>query len=162
MIFVNHGNLVETRTARLSPGCRKSSSSGHRIGISTRNVGGATGRGNTEAGGYPANNLPVDADRNRYPMNSVTVKSSQGNEPTVSDGAENVGGNFFVNIEGNFLPWPQDTITTEQIAKLGGWDLTQGVIEVGEDNTERTLAPGEIIQLTPGQTFGKKHKWKRG
>ena len=56
----------------------------------------------------------------------------------------------------------EDTITTEEIAKLGGWDISQGVIEVDQHNNERTLAPDEIIQIKPGHGFGKKHKWKRG
>ncbi len=72
------------------------------------------------------------------------------------------GPKYFLDIEGQEVPWDQDTITTEQIAELGGWDVSQGVIEVDKDNNERTLAPGEIIEVKPGHGFGKKHKWKRG
>ena len=36
------------------------------------------------------------------------------------------------------------------------------MIEVDKDNNERTLAPGEVIEIKPGQGFGKKHLWKRG
>jgi hypothetical protein len=42
------------------------------------------------------------------------------------------------------------------------WDISQGVIEVDQHNVERTLTPGEIITIKPGQGFGKKHRWKRG
>ncbi len=69
---------------------------------------------------------------------------------------------YILNIEGNDVPWDEDTITTEQIAHLGGWDVSQGVIEIDKDNNERQLKPGEIIEIKPGQGFGKKHKWKRG
>lgn len=72
------------------------------------------------------------------------------------------GPKYVLNIEGNDVPWDQDTITTEQIAQLGGWDLSQGVIEIDKDNNERTLTAGEIIEIKPGHGFGKKHKWKRG
>lgn len=72
------------------------------------------------------------------------------------------GPKYFLDIEGEEIPWDQDTITTEQIADLGGWDISQGVIEVDKDNNERTLAPGEVIEIKPGHGFGKKHKWKRG
>lgn len=72
------------------------------------------------------------------------------------------GPNYTLNIEGRDVPWESDTITTEQIAELGGWDVSQGVIEVDKDNNERTLAPGEVIQIKPGLGFGKKHRWKRG
>ena len=65
-------------------------------------------------------------------------------------------------IEDKTIPWCNRTITTEQIANLGGWDVSQGVIEVDADQNERTLAPGEVIKLRPGQQFGKKHCWKRG
>jgi len=72
------------------------------------------------------------------------------------------GPKFTLNIEGRDVPWNSDTITTEQIASLGGWEPSQGVIEVDKDNNERTLTPGEVVQLKPGLGFGKKHRWKRG
>ncbi|VIO72970.1 hypothetical protein CI1B_46190 [Bradyrhizobium ivorense] len=72
------------------------------------------------------------------------------------------GPKYILNIEGEEFPWEEDTITTEQIAELGGWDISQGVIEVDQHNVERTLAPGEVIAIKPGQGFGKKHRWKRG
>lgn len=65
-------------------------------------------------------------------------------------------------IEDQFLPWCERTITTEQIAELGGWDPSLGVIEVDEDQNERTLQAGEVVKLRPGIEFGKKHCWKRG
>ena len=76
--------------------------------------------------------------------------------------AENQGPKYILSIEGNEYPWDEDTITREQIAQLGGWDISQGVIEVDKDNNERTLAPNEVVELKPGLGFGKKHKWKRG
>lgn len=77
-------------------------------------------------------------------------------------GKPDKGPKYILVIEGEEYDWDQDTITTEQIASLGGWDVSQGVIEVDEDNVERTLAPGEIIEIKPGHGFGKKHRWKRG
>lgn len=67
-----------------------------------------------------------------------------------------------VCIEDMFHPWPRPTITTEEIAALGGWDISQGVIEVDPDQNERTLAPDEVIKLRPGVSFGKKLYFKRG
>ena len=72
------------------------------------------------------------------------------------------GPKYTLNIEGQDIPWESDTITTEQIAELGGWNVSQGVIEIDKDNNERTLAAGEVVEIKPGQGFGKKHKWKRG
>jgi hypothetical protein len=73
------------------------------------------------------------------------------------------GPKYQLNIEGvGLVPWDKDTITTEEIADLGGWDVSQGVVEVDADNNERTLAPHEVVDLKPGLGFGKKHRWKRG
>lgn len=69
---------------------------------------------------------------------------------------------YFVNIEGTQHPWPSPTITTEQIARLGGWDPSAGVIEIDRDNNERTLKPGEVVELKPGHGFAKKVRFKRG
>jgi len=68
---------------------------------------------------------------------------------------------YVINIEGVEHSWNKSTITTEQIAALGGW-TTEGVIEIDKHNVERTLAPGEIIELKPGQGFAKKVRWQRG
>src|ERR1051325_8811540 len=72
------------------------------------------------------------------------------------------GPKFFVNIEGTIHEWDSPTITTEQIAQLGGWDAATGVIAIDADNNEQTLAPGQAVQLKPGQGFAKKVRWKRG
>ena len=93
------------------------------------------------------------------------MNEQQGNV-TVSEKAHTDGGaqgpKYFVNIEGVEHPWPSETITTEQIAQLGGWDPSAGVIEIDQDNNERTLQPGEVVQLKPGHGFSKKIRWKRG
>jgi hypothetical protein len=69
---------------------------------------------------------------------------------------------FQLCIEDQTVPWCKRTITTEQIAALGGWDVSQGVVEVDSDQNERTLEPGEVVKLRPGHQYGKKHCWKRG
>ena len=69
---------------------------------------------------------------------------------------------FWLDIEGTLKPWNQETITTEQIADLGGWDPKEGVILIDEDNDERTLQPGEVIKLRPGIAFSKDIRFKRG
>ena len=69
---------------------------------------------------------------------------------------------FFLDIEGAEKPWYESTITTEQIAALGGWDPAQGVLLIDADNNERTLAPGEVVDLKPGMGFSKKVRFKRG
>lgn len=69
---------------------------------------------------------------------------------------------FCVNTEGTEHSWPRSTITSEEIARLGGWDPGQGVIEVHEDNSERTLQPGEVVHLRSGHAFCRRVRWKRG
>lgn len=65
-------------------------------------------------------------------------------------------------IEGKEYPWDQDSIAARQIAELGGWDMGQGVIEIDNDNNERTLGAEEVVEIKPGRAFGKRHRWKRG
>jgi hypothetical protein len=69
---------------------------------------------------------------------------------------------FYVDIEGHTSEWPVSTITREQVAELGGWDPSIGVLIVDNDNNERQLQPGEVVKLEPGLGFAKKVHWKRG
>jgi hypothetical protein len=86
---------------------------------------------------------------------------------------------FAVTLEGTTKGWHRETIAVEEIAKLGGWDVSVGVIEVDEEtNAERTLSVSEVITLTRRhnhhhpehehhhhhhhKSYGKKHRWKRG
>ena len=72
------------------------------------------------------------------------------------------GPKFVLDIEGTLHDWNKDTITTEEIARLGGWDPSTGVIEIDKENNEHTLKPGEVVELNPGHGFSKKIRWKRG
>ena len=73
------------------------------------------------------------------------------------------GPKYYLDIEGEEKPWDKDTITTEEIAALGEWDVSLGVILIDKkDNTERTLNPGEVVELKPGMGFSKKVRCKRG
>jgi hypothetical protein len=85
--------------------------------------------------------------------NSLTEQKSPG---------EGHGPKFSLDIEGTIHPWDQETITTEQVIALGGWDASQGAILIDKDNNERTLRPGETIELKPGMGFSKKVRFKRG
>ncbi len=68
-----------------------------------------------------------------------------------------------VNVEGAIHDWPSPTITTEQIAALGGFDPALGVLEIDlTTNEERQLRPGETVELRPGMGFSKKRRFRRG
>lgn len=70
---------------------------------------------------------------------------------------------YFLDIEGNVYEWNEETITTEEIIELGGWDASKGAILIDlKTNEEETLNPGQVIELRPGLGFSKKHKFKRG
>lgn len=78
-------------------------------------------------------------------------------------GSQQVAGpRYFLDIEGDLKPWDRDTITTEEIITLGGWEASQGVILIDKDNNERSLQPGEVVEIKPGQGFSKKVHFKRG
>lgn len=73
------------------------------------------------------------------------------------------GPKYFVNLEGNEVPWARDHITVTEIRDLAGWDASQPIVEVDlEENTERTLPDDADVPLKPGQGFAKKIKFKRG
>jgi hypothetical protein len=70
---------------------------------------------------------------------------------------------YLINIEGTETPWDKDTITVPEIRELGNLPATDPVIEVDlKDNTERTLAEDEVVEIKPGKGFGKKVKFQRG
>lgn len=72
------------------------------------------------------------------------------------------GAKYSICIEGKIFEWSKKTITTEEIIQLGGWDASQGAVEVDKDQNERTLVSGEVINLKPGHNFCKKQRFKRG
>lgn len=72
------------------------------------------------------------------------------------------GPKYFLDIEGDITPWDNPTITTEEIIALGGWDPSLGAIVIDKDQNERTLQPGEIVEIKPGMGFSKKVHFKRG
>lgn len=74
----------------------------------------------------------------------------------------NEGPKYFLDIEGVLKPWDKETITTEEIISLGGWNPSQGAIMIDKDNNEITLKPGQVIELKPGMGFSKKVKFRRG
>jgi hypothetical protein len=75
---------------------------------------------------------------------------------------EKHGPKYTLDIEGTLKPWDKDTISTEEVIALGGWDPSQGAIIIDKDNNERTLQAGEVIELKPGMGFAKKVHFKRG
>lgn len=91
-------------------------------------------------------------------MNEMIEPGSQGGHKN----AGQPGPKYHLDIEGTQHEWGAPTITTEQIAQLGGWDISQGVVLIDADNVERTLTPGEVVELKPGQGFSKKVRFKRG
>lgn len=69
---------------------------------------------------------------------------------------------YCLDIEGVNHGWPVSIILAEQVAELGGWDMSAGVVLVDAENNERQLKSGEIVRLKPGDCFSKRVSWKRG
>ncbi len=69
---------------------------------------------------------------------------------------------FVIDTEGVTHPWDRPVITTEEIARLGGWNVSQGVIEIDPENNERTLQPNQVVEVRPGHGFSKRVRFKRG
>lgn len=90
----------------------------------------------------------------------MTQQTEKKDKPEEQGGGQ--GPKFQLDIEGRIVPWDEPTITAEQVAELGGWDFSQGVVLIDKDNVERQLQPGEVIELKPGMGFSKKVRFKRG
>lgn len=67
-----------------------------------------------------------------------------------------------INVEGTNHEWNRSTITTEEIIALGGWDPALGAIMIDQHNNERQLEPGEVIEVSPGQSFCRRVRFVRG
>ncbi len=79
-------------------------------------------------------------------------------QPAVAKGPK-----YMINVEGVEHPWDKDTISVPEIRELGGFTPADPVLEVDlKDNTERTLAEDEVVEVRPGKGFGKKVKFQRG
>lgn len=73
------------------------------------------------------------------------------------------GPRYEINIEGTNYPWHGDTITVPQLRELGHLPAETPVIEVDlKTNAETTLGENDVVQLRPGQGFGRKVTFKRG
>jgi len=78
------------------------------------------------------------------------------------DSDKGQGPKFSLDIEGVLKSWDQDTITTEQIIALGGWAPSQGALLINQDNTDRTLQTGVVLELKPGMGFYTDVSLNRG
>lgn len=67
-----------------------------------------------------------------------------------------------VEIEGKVHRWTKETITAEEIAGLGGWAVSQGVLHIDAENNERTLSVDEVVRIEVGVVFAKKIRFRRG
>jgi hypothetical protein len=94
-------------------------------------------------------------------LNSHDEYRGSGGGEQVPEGVKH-GPKYWLDIEGELKPWDRDTITTEEVIQLGGWDPSQGAIIIDKDNNERTLQPGEVIEIKPGMGFAKKVRFRRG
>jgi hypothetical protein len=73
------------------------------------------------------------------------------------------GPEYTINIEDVDHPWNRDTITVPEIRALGGIPANVEVLIIDtKDQTERTLAEDEAVELKPGQGFGRKVRFRRG
>lgn len=70
---------------------------------------------------------------------------------------------FEINIEGTPHDWDEHMITVPQLRELGRLPADQPVVRVDlKTNAEETLPEDAVIELKPGQGFGRKVSFKRG
>lgn len=93
-----------------------------------------------------------------------TLSRPRGLEKSVNEHEHpGAGPKYILNIEDVEHPWERNTISVPEIRTLGGIPVNIEILVVDtRDQTERTLAEDEIIELKPGQGFGRKVKFRRG
>lgn len=94
--------------------------------------------------------------------NKSTSLFMQSTVETEQQEAKAAGKRYFVNIEGQEYPWPESSITTPEIRKLGNLPADQPVVCEDPEGNEKTLREDEVIELKPGHRLGRAPKYKRG
>lgn len=73
------------------------------------------------------------------------------------------GPKYVVNIEDVEHDWSRGTITVPELRELGGIPAGTEMLLVDlQTNGETTLAEDAVVELKPGQGFGRKVRFKRG
>lgn len=67
-----------------------------------------------------------------------------------------------IDIEGKTYPWDKDQISTAQIEQLAGWPAGTGVIQIDDDNNQRTLDANDLVNLKEGHSYAKRRRFRRG
>lgn len=89
----------------------------------------------------------------------MSTSAAQGKK---APGDRGEGPKYHVDIEGQVYDWDKPTITAADIRELAGLPAGTPVIVVDEENNQRTLAEGEVVELKPGLGFSKKVRYARG
>jgi hypothetical protein len=80
---------------------------------------------------------------------------------TIEDAAKKP--KYEINIEGTDYLWNDDQITVPQLRELGHLPASEPVLEVDlNTNQETTLSEDAVVDVKPGQGFGRKVEFKRG
>ena len=95
----------------------------------------------------------------------IEIRESVVVEEVLVDGAlveEKIDEIIEVEIEGKTHRWERKEIAIHEVARLGGWPATEGVLIIDMDNNERTMAEHEIVVIEVGVAFAKKVRFRRG
>lgn len=65
-------------------------------------------------------------------------------------------------VDGKTYPSEKPVLKASEIMAAAGIDRSQGLVEVGEDGTERSLKPEDDCHLDEGKRFKKPPRFKRG
>ena len=95
----------------------------------------------------------------------IEVKESTVVEEIFVDGTlveEKIDESIEVEIEGKTHRWEKKVIAIYEVAHLGGWPVTEGVLIIDAENNERTMAEHEVVVIEVGVAFAKKVRFRRG
>lgn len=69
---------------------------------------------------------------------------------------------YTFEVDGKEYRHDEPSITGSEIMDLADISRSDGLVQLLDDGTQRTVAEDEVIELKPGRRFKKRPRFKRG
>lgn len=86
-------------------------------------------------------------------------RSHSGESPSADGGRD--GGYEFV-VDEVVYNWPRPEVTGAEIMATAGIPPSEGLVELLDDGTQRSVKPTEVFDLERDRRFKKRPRFKRG
>lgn len=72
------------------------------------------------------------------------------------------GGAFGFVVDGVDYPWPKPVVTGAEIMEAASVPASEGLVELLDDGTQRSVRPTDEFDLEAGRRFKKRPRFRRG